>query len=121
MKLSLCSLLLAASLYAADSISLTPMGLACDGFGGFPCSKTEDGGFLAYARSKAPVVLFELTYEDATGKHQVRRQAIVNDAPGQLVFAAFRVGMYRTNVSAGTKAISLRVIDLMPADESEVH
>lgn len=114
-------MLLAASLYAASDVAVTPMGLPCDGIGGFPCSKTEDGGFLAYARSKAPVVLFELTYEDAEAKRRIVRQAIVNDAPGQLVFAAFRVGMYRTNVSAGTKAISLRVIDLVPAEETEVH
>lgn len=115
------SFLFAASLYAASDVAVVPMGLACDGFGMFPCTPASQAGFLAQARSKAPVVMFELRYRDAGGVERTARQAVINDSPGDLIFAAFRVGMYRTNFAPGTEAISLRVTELSASEETKIE
>ena len=115
-------MLAAVSLQAASETMAMPMGLPCDSLMSFPCSRGGDGGWMAQTRSKAPVVVFELRYRDADGKPQTARQAIVNENPGQIIFAAFRVGMYQTKFSAGTEFVSLRIIELAAtADEIITH
>ena len=108
----LMALLAHGRLLAASDILVTPMGLPCDGHQVGGCTREQDGGYLTQARSSAPVVMFELTYRDKSGNLKTARQAVTNDLPGSLVFAAFRVGMYAIGGASGNQFVSLSVHDM---------
>lgn len=120
MKLFASLIISCGGLFAASDIFVTPMGLPCDSRASAGCTREQDGGYLAQARSNAPVVLFEISYRDKAGNLKTARQAVTNESPGGLVFAAFRVGMYAIGSTPGNQFVSLSVHEMFPATSQTI-